>query len=96
MVELLLGKGADVNAQGGHYGNALQAASDGGHEKVVELLLGKGADVNAQGGDYGNQTEATKRWSSCCSAGVPCRNVQAKTLCISSGELSARRICICL
>jgi hypothetical protein len=34
---------ADVNAQGGFYGNALQAASHGGHEKVVELLLGKGA-----------------------------------------------------
>jgi hypothetical protein len=43
MVELLLGKGADVNAQGGFYGNALQAASVTGHEKVVELLLGKGA-----------------------------------------------------
>ncbi|KAF2727038.1 hypothetical protein EJ04DRAFT_529760, partial [Polyplosphaeria fusca] len=31
-VKLLLGKGADVNAQGGQYGNALQAASSGGHE----------------------------------------------------------------
>jgi ankyrin repeat protein len=52
VVELLLGKGADVNAQGGerYDGNALQAASFGGHEKVVELLLGKGADVNAHGG----------------------------------------------
>jgi hypothetical protein len=27
--------GADVNAQGGHHGNALQAASCGGREKVV-------------------------------------------------------------
>jgi ankyrin repeat protein len=45
VVELLLGKGADVNAQGsgGEYGNALQAASFRGHEKVVELLLGRGA-----------------------------------------------------
>jgi ankyrin repeat protein len=42
VVELLLGQGADVNAQGGYYGNALQAASYQGHEKVVELLLGKG------------------------------------------------------
>jgi hypothetical protein len=32
-----------VNAQGGGYGNALQAASVESHEKVVELLLGKGA-----------------------------------------------------
>ncbi|KAH7010690.1 uncharacterized protein B0I36DRAFT_378566 [Microdochium trichocladiopsis] len=46
----LLGEGADVNAQGGDYGNALQAASDGGHREVVQLLLDKGADVNARGG----------------------------------------------
>jgi ankyrin repeat protein len=32
------------------YGNALQAASSGGHEAIVKLLLEKGADVNAQGG----------------------------------------------
>jgi hypothetical protein len=44
---MLLDKGADVNAQGGDYGNALQAASAGGHEAVVKLLLDKGADVNA-------------------------------------------------
>ncbi|KFY17204.1 hypothetical protein V492_00821 [Pseudogymnoascus sp. VKM F-4246] len=50
--------GADVNAQGGDYGNALQAASYSGHNRVVELLLSKGADVNAQGGYYGNALEA--------------------------------------
>jgi ankyrin repeat protein len=49
-VTLLLEKGADVNAQGGYFGNALQAASSGGHDSVVTLLLDKGADVNAQGG----------------------------------------------
>ncbi|KAJ5710401.1 hypothetical protein N7488_004557 [Penicillium malachiteum] len=32
VVQLLLEKGAEVNAQGGDYGNALQAASFGGHE----------------------------------------------------------------
>ena len=37
-------KGADVNAQGGGYGNTLQAASSGGYEKVVQTLLDKGAD----------------------------------------------------
>jgi len=58
VVELLLGKGADVNAQGGKYGNALQAASVFGHDKVVELLLGKGANVNAQGGYYDNALHA--------------------------------------
>jgi ankyrin repeat protein len=55
---LLLDKGADVNAQGGLYGNALQAASSGGHEQVVKTLLDKGADVNAQGGRYSNALQA--------------------------------------
>jgi hypothetical protein len=44
--------------QGGYYGNALQAASAGGHETVVRLLLKKGADANAQGGYYGNALQA--------------------------------------
>jgi ankyrin repeat protein len=52
MAELLLDKGADVNAQS--YGNALHAASVEGHEQIVKLLLDKGADVNAQGGFYGS------------------------------------------
>ncbi|KAK1958640.1 purine and uridine phosphorylase, partial [Colletotrichum sublineola] len=46
----LLDKGADVNAQGGEYGNALQAASLESHKEIVQLLLDRGADVNAQGG----------------------------------------------
>ncbi|KAK4206260.1 ankyrin repeat protein [Rhypophila decipiens] len=51
---MLLEKGAEVNAQGGEYGNALQAASYRGHGKIVQMLLDKGADVNAQGGNDGN------------------------------------------
>ena len=47
-----------VNAQGGYYGNALHAASFGGHEKAVQILLDQGADVNAQGGYYGNALQA--------------------------------------
>jgi ankyrin repeat protein len=43
MTRLLLDQGAEVNAQGGHYGNALQAASRGGHEQVVKTLLDAGA-----------------------------------------------------
>ncbi|KAE8823749.1 hypothetical protein PTNB73_10123 [Pyrenophora teres f. teres] len=58
ITRLLLDKGADVNAQGGDYGNALQAASYQGHEQVVKTLLDKGADVNAQGGRYGNALQA--------------------------------------
>ena len=46
LVRLLLAEGADVNAQGGLYGNALQAAARDGNEAVVRLLLAEGADVN--------------------------------------------------
>lgn len=38
-VGLLLGHGADVNAQGGDHGNALQAASFHGYKEIVQLLL---------------------------------------------------------
>ena len=43
MIRLLLEKGADVNAQGGEYGNALQAAKDGNHNKIISLLEAAGA-----------------------------------------------------
>ncbi|KIN00563.1 hypothetical protein OIDMADRAFT_29653 [Oidiodendron maius Zn] len=54
----LLKKGADVNAQGGKFGNALQAAVARGSKAIVRLLLEWGADVNAQGGLYNNALEA--------------------------------------
>src|ERR1700728_1067158 len=57
-VKALVMNGVDVNAQGGFYGNALQAASYKGHEAIVGLLLENGADVNAQGGKYGNALQA--------------------------------------
>ncbi|KAH8745815.1 ankyrin repeat-containing domain protein, partial [Diaporthe sp. PMI_573] len=50
VVQMLLDKGADVNTQGGEYGNALHAASHQGHKEVVQMLLDKGADVNTRGG----------------------------------------------
>jgi ankyrin repeat protein len=58
LARLLLDKGADVDAQGGYLGNALQVASYEGHEVVVRLLLEKGANVNAQGGLYGGALRA--------------------------------------
>ena len=54
----LLEMKVDVNAQGGEYGNALQAALMGGHEAIAKLLIENGADVNAQGGFYGNALQA--------------------------------------
>ena len=58
LVKLLLDAGAEVNAQGGGYGNALQVASYIGYEQVIKLLLHRGADINAQGGLYGNALQA--------------------------------------
>jgi hypothetical protein len=50
---LLLERRANVNAQGGHYGTALQAAAGTSRTDMAVLLLEHGANVNAQGGDYG-------------------------------------------
>jgi ankyrin repeat protein len=58
VLQVLISKGADFNARGGLYGNALQAASREGHEKVVQLLLDNGADINVQNGHYGNALQA--------------------------------------
>ena len=55
---LLLKAGADVNAEGGSYGTALQAAAARGHDRTVELLLDRGADINAEGGYYGTALQA--------------------------------------
>ena len=54
ITKLQLDQGAQVNAQGGRYGNALQAASARGYEQIVKMLLDNKAEVNAQGGHYGN------------------------------------------
>ncbi|KAJ7247573.1 ankyrin repeat-containing domain protein [Mycena rebaudengoi] len=51
-------QGADLNAQCGRLGNALQAAAYQGHIEITRLLLECGADVNAQGGLYGNALQA--------------------------------------
>ncbi|EED20961.1 hypothetical protein TSTA_081940 [Talaromyces stipitatus ATCC 10500] len=58
IVQQLLKNGANINAQGGNYGNALQASAEGGHLEVIQLLLEKGADVNTLGGFCGNAIQA--------------------------------------
>ena len=47
-MKLLLENGADVNAKGGIFWNALHAASQRGEEAIVKLLLENGAEVNAE------------------------------------------------
>lgn len=44
MTKLLLVNGADVNAEAGHHGTALDAASNGGHDAIVRLLLENGGE----------------------------------------------------
>ena len=54
MVHRLLECGARIDALGGRYGNALQAAVWRNDENLVMILLERGADVNAPGGPYGS------------------------------------------
>ena len=60
---MLLDAGANINAQGGYWGNALQAASEQGQYQVVQMLLEKGADINAQGGWWGSALKAALAFS---------------------------------
>lgn len=58
-MQMLLDKEADVNAQNGRYGNALQTTSIEDYNQVVQMLFDKRVDVNAQDGEYGNALQAT-------------------------------------
>jgi ankyrin repeat protein len=51
VVQLLLEKGADVDAKDNDGGTALHKTAGSGHEAVVRLLLEKGADVDAKSND---------------------------------------------
>ena len=61
---LLIEKGADVDAQGGKHGNALQAASYGGHDRVVRTLLYHGAYNNTRGGFFWDRCTGGVIWRS--------------------------------
>lgn len=58
-LKLLLSARADVIAQGGKYGSALQAPLEGGYEEIVNLLLSKGADGKSQDGHEGSTLQAS-------------------------------------
>lgn len=58
-VEFLLDwPGVNVNAEGGEYGTALQAAVSAGDRLSVEQLLRRGANVNLRGGKYDSALNA--------------------------------------
>jgi ankyrin repeat protein len=48
----------DINAQGGLFGSALQAAAYSGQTPTVSLLLNKGAHANTRSGKYGSALNA--------------------------------------
>jgi ankyrin repeat protein len=62
LVKEIVNAGADVNAEGGTYHTALQAAAYSGETNILKLLLENGADVNMMGGEYGTALQAAS-WS---------------------------------
>lgn len=58
VVQFLLSKNADVNAEGGLFGRPLQAASASGWVQMVELLLRNGALINEKGGRHGTALQS--------------------------------------
>jgi serpin B len=48
IVELLIGKGANIEAKNSYGETALYCAAEANHKEIVELLIDKGADVNAR------------------------------------------------
>ncbi|KAF4554160.1 Ankyrin repeat-containing protein 28 [Elsinoe fawcettii] len=54
MIKLLMKYGADVNAVGGEFGTALQAACFAGDLEIVQFLVQQGADINAHQGSDGS------------------------------------------
>ncbi|KAI4242543.1 MAG: hypothetical protein LQ352_007210 [Teloschistes flavicans] len=58
LVEVMLSKGAALNAQGSCYGGVVQAAVSSQSLGLFKMLLDRGAYVNIQGGEYGSALSA--------------------------------------
>ncbi|PUU75248.1 ankyrin repeat-containing domain protein [Tuber borchii] len=61
ILDILLERNVDVNAVGGDYGTAIQAAASSGDESVVEKLLRARALLNVRGGRHGTALRAAAR-----------------------------------
>lgn len=59
LVQLLLDRGARIDAEGGHHGSALLGAAQYGKLEIVELLIAAGADVDIHG-QYGTALAVAK------------------------------------
>ncbi|KAM6483076.1 ankyrin repeat-containing domain protein [Trichoderma sp. SZMC 28011] len=53
MVNLLLDRGAEINAQRGGWGSALQTAASDEHLNMLKLLIKRGADINVPSNEAG-------------------------------------------
>ena len=79
-VNILLENGADIHAEGGFGGNAMQAASFNGLAKILALLLHHRADVNSRGGAYGIDLIAA-----CCNVGKKEEAIETVKVLITNG-----------
>jgi hypothetical protein len=76
IVQRLIDEGADVNAQGGSYGNALQVASAYGRDQIVKRLLARGPTLTRKEAPTAMRCRRHRCWamtrsSSACSPGGP-------------------------
>lgn len=85
VVQILLAAGADVNQEGGYYGNALQVAAFVGSENIVRFLLEKGSNANQPGEYYGSALQAAIKGGSNAPPTIP-----------QQGEFTTHRIRVCV
>jgi ankyrin repeat protein len=63
IIELLIAKGADVNAKNNSGWTPLLMAVLGDRKEVIELLIAKGADVNAKDSRKDSRGETPLDWA---------------------------------